>query len=57
MTIVAKVFIPSLMRKLTDGKDILDIGGTTVRGIIENLEKGKQVPELMLELIKGQNID
>ena len=36
---MAKVFIPSLMQKLTDGQDILDINGATVREIIENLEQ------------------
>jgi len=36
---LAKVFIPSLMQKLTDGQDILDIKGATVREIIENLEQ------------------
>ena len=36
---MAKVFIPSLMQKLTAGQDILDINGATVREIIENLEQ------------------
>ena len=36
---MAKVFIPSLMQKLTDGQDIVDISGATVREIIENLEQ------------------
>jgi len=36
---LAKVFIPSLMQKLTNGQDILDINGATVREIIENLEQ------------------
>jgi len=36
---LAKVFIPSLMQKLTDGQDVIEIDGKTVREIIENLEQ------------------
>ncbi len=36
---MAKVFIPSLMQKLTDGQDVIEIDGKTVREIIENLEQ------------------
>ena len=35
---MATVFIPSLMQKLTDGKNEVIVNGTTVREIIENLE-------------------
>ena len=46
---MAKVFIPSLMQKLTDGKDIVDISGTTVREIIESLEKN--YPGIKIRLV------
>ena len=35
---MATVFVPSLMRKLTDGKDTLEVSGITVREVINNLE-------------------
>jgi molybdopterin synthase sulfur carrier subunit len=36
---LATVYIPSLMQKLTDGKSKVQVGGSTVRQIVENLEK------------------
>jgi molybdopterin synthase sulfur carrier subunit len=33
------VFIPSLMRKLTDGQDRVDVEGATLRQVIDNLDK------------------
>ena len=35
---MAIVFIPSLMQRLTDGKQRVDISGGTVRQIVDNLE-------------------
>ena len=35
---MATVFVPSLMRKLTDDKGTLEVPGTTVREVINNLE-------------------
>lgn len=35
---MATVFIPSLMQSLTDGKHQVQIGGSTVRQVINNLE-------------------
>ena len=35
---MATVFVPSLMRKLTDDKDTLEVSGATVREVINNLE-------------------
>ena len=35
---MATVFIPSPMRKLTDEKDTLEVPGSTVREVINNLE-------------------
>ena len=35
---MATVFVPSLMRKLTDDKDTLEVPGATVREVINNLE-------------------
>jgi molybdopterin synthase sulfur carrier subunit len=35
---VATVFVPSLMRKLTDDQDTLEVPGATVREVIKNLE-------------------
>lgn len=36
---MARVFIPAAMRKLTDGKTEVHIPGSTLREVIENLEK------------------
>ena len=36
---MATVFIPSLMQKLTGGQRQVEVQGSTVRQIIENLEK------------------
>lgn len=36
---MATVYIPSLMQKLTDGRSKVEIVGSTVRQIVENLEK------------------
>jgi len=36
---MAIVFIPSLMQKITDGHSEVDIPGSTVRQIVDNLEK------------------
>ncbi len=33
------VFIPSLMRKLTDGKELVEVSGGTVRQVINSLEE------------------
>ncbi len=35
---MATVFVPALMRKLTDDKGTLEVPGTTVREVINNLE-------------------
>ncbi len=35
---MATVFIPSLMRNLTGGQDKVEVSGSTVRQIIDNLE-------------------
>ena len=35
---MATVFIPSLMRNLTDGKENVEVSGPTVRAIINNLD-------------------
>ncbi len=36
---MALVFIPSLMRNVTDGKDRVEIEGKTLREVVDNLEK------------------
>jgi molybdopterin converting factor small subunit len=33
------VYIPSLLQNLTQGKGQVDVAGSTVRGVIRNLEK------------------
>jgi len=35
---VATVFVPSLMRKLTGGQETVDVEGSTVREIVNNLD-------------------
>ena len=51
---MAKVFIPSLMQKLTSGQDILEINGSTVREIIENLEK--DYPGIKIRLVDNYKL-
>ena len=36
---MATVFIPSLMRKITDGRGKVEVPGSTVRQIVDNLDK------------------
>ena len=36
---MATVFIPSLMQNLTNGEHLVEVEGTNVRRVIENLEK------------------
>jgi molybdopterin synthase sulfur carrier subunit len=36
---LATVYIPSLMQKITDGRAKVEISGSTVRQIVDNLEK------------------
>ncbi len=46
-----KVFIPTLLRHLSDGRTELDIDGATVRQIIANLEA--QYPGIEARLLEG----
>ena len=52
---MAKVFIPSLMQKLTDGQDVIEIDGKTVREIIENLEQ--TYPGIKVRLVDKYNMN
>lgn len=36
---MAKVYIPSLMQGLTNGAHVVTVAGTTVREVVDNLEK------------------
>ena len=36
---MAAVWIPSLLRNLTDGKETLQVPGSTVREVIDNLDR------------------
>lgn len=51
---MATVNIPTPLRKLTEGKEVVTIGGATVRELIENLEASH--PGLRARLLdeKGQ---
>jgi molybdopterin converting factor small subunit len=46
-----RVFIPSPLRDLTGGKAELDVGGSTVREVVENLER--QFPGINDRLTSG----
>ena len=36
---MATVFIPSLMRRITDGRETVEVSGTTLRQVIDNLAR------------------
>ena len=47
---MATVFIPSLMRKLTDGRDTVEVAGSTLRQVIDNLDtEYPGIKELIVE--------
>ena len=48
------VFIPSLMRKLTDGKELVEVSGGTVRQVINNLEE--QYPGIKDRLVEDGRV-
>ena len=48
---MATVFIPSLLRKLTDGREQVVVPGATVRAIINNLET--EFPGVKERLVDG----
>lgn len=51
---MATVFIPSLMQKLSDGKSRVEIEGSSVRQIVNNLEA--QYPGFMERLVEDGRI-
>ena len=51
---MATVFIPSLMQKLSDGKNRVEIEGSSVRQIVNNLEA--QYPGFMERLVEDGRI-
>ena len=51
---MAVVFIPSLMQRLTDGKQRVDISGGTVRQIVDNLEN--EYPGFKDRLVENNRI-
>ena len=51
---MATVFIPSLMRKLTGGKEHVVVGGGTVRQLINNLDE--QYPGVKNRLLDGGRV-
>ena len=51
---MATVFIPSLMQKLSDGKSRVEIEGSSVRQIVNNLEA--QYPGFMERLVDDGRI-
>ena len=48
---MAKVWIPALMRDLTNGQTIVTVRGSTVRQVIDNLEAA--YPGIRSRLLKG----
>jgi len=51
---MARVFIPSLMQKVTEGKSDVEVSGKTVREIINNLEV--KYPGIKDRLVDGFRI-
>jgi len=51
---VATVFIPSMLRPLADGRETLDVGGSTVGELVRNL--AAVYPELALRLLDGDRL-
>ena len=51
---MATVFIPSLMQKLSDGKSRVEIKGSSVRQVVNNLEA--QYPGFMERLVEDGRI-
>ncbi len=51
---MATVYIPSLMQKLTEGRSKVTVPGSTVRQIVENLEK--EYPGIKERLVDGHRI-
>ncbi len=51
---MATVFIPSLLQQLTDGKERVEVPGSTVRQIVNNLEEIH--PGMKDRLIEGYKI-
>ena len=51
---MAVVYIPSLMRPLTNGQERLDVTGATVRQIIQELDR--QFPGIQARLCQGDEL-
>ena len=51
---MATVFIPSLMQKLSDGKSRVEVEGSSVRQVVNNLEA--QYPGFMERLVEDGRI-
>jgi len=51
---MATVFIPSLLQKLTDGSEVVDVSGSTVRQIVDGLEN--MHPGIKARLVDGFKI-
>ena len=51
---MATVFIPSLLQKLTDGAEVVEVSGSTVRQIVEGLENLH--PGIKARLVDGFKI-
>lgn len=51
---MATVFIPSLMQNMTGGKNTVEVPGSTVRQIIDNLEK--EFPGMKERLVDNNRV-
>ena len=49
-----RVFIPPLLRPITDGRDIIDVPGQTVAEVVEELER--QFPGIRSRLVEGDRL-
>jgi molybdopterin synthase sulfur carrier subunit len=54
VSLVALVFVPSLMQPLTGGKDRVEVAGSTVRQVVDNLEA--EYPGIKDRLVEDRRI-
>ncbi len=51
---MAKVFVPALMRKLSDDQHVVDVPGKTLREVINNLEE--QCPGMKAVIVENGKV-
>ena len=51
---MAKVFVPALMRKLSDDQHVVDVPGRTLREVVNNLDE--QYPGMKDVIVENGNV-